>query len=146
MSRPNEGAKPHASEAAERTRIPSPKTSVGLRRASQAAGSAAESEREVERGENPGERRDLDVVASENVRQRDRDDRRVGKDDAYRNGKQHDWGAHFSDETSVRRRLDEARHTEHAPAEAGLRRTAEGTPVRGTPRIDTISGRSRIAA
>ena len=60
-----------------------------------------ESEREVERGENPGERRDLDVVASENVRQRDRDDRRVGKDDAYRNGKQHDWGTHFSDDTSV---------------------------------------------
>jgi hypothetical protein len=44
------------------------------------------------------------VVPSENVRQRDRDDRRVGKDDADRKGEQHGWSAHFSGETSVRRR------------------------------------------
>ena len=87
------GSNEHDDPESEDVRGPAAREESGRQR--------RESEREVEGGENPGERRDLDVVASEDVRQRDRDDRGVGQDDADRDGKQHDWDAHFSDELSV---------------------------------------------
>jgi hypothetical protein len=49
-----------------------------------------ECQREVVRGQRPGERRQLDVVPGEDLWESDRDDRRVGEDDADREAEQCD--------------------------------------------------------
>ena len=54
---------------------------------------SCEREREVVRRQRPGECGDLDVVASEDLRQRERDDGRVGQDEADRQPEQTDTGA-----------------------------------------------------
>ena len=91
-STPKEGENPHDERGSNEHDDPESEDVHGPAACEESGRQRRESERKVEGGENPGERRDLDVVASENVRQRDRDDRRVGQDDADRDGKQHDWG------------------------------------------------------
>ena len=92
-SSPNDGAK----RADERCRCE--EDDAGAEDPSRAAtreeGSrqSCEREREVVRRQRPGERGDLDVVASEDLRQRERDDGRVGQDEADRQPEQTDTGA-----------------------------------------------------
>ena len=73
----NDGASPHASEAAAKTAVPATNAVRGRRRATNAAGTHDDREHEVERGEHPGHGRDPEVELGQDLRQRERDDRGI---------------------------------------------------------------------